>query len=128
MSLLDSEEILDNNTDLAVLSDHTNYRGITQGLPSFDECKFGDIFWVRDESNFYIRDFENWRVIQPFDVIYDNVFSFPMAEYSLVDQGPKNYRIKLNKPQTITGIDKLYHGSYDVDISTIKINYSNEII
>lgn len=128
MSLLDSEEILNNNADFAVLSDHANYRGITQGLPSFDECEFGDIFWVRDESNFYIRDFEDWRIIPPLDIIYDNVFSFSMAEYSLVDQGPKNYRIKLNNPQTFTGIGNLYHGSYDVDINTIKINYSNEII
>lgn len=128
MSLLDSEEILGNDADLAVLNDHANYRGITQGLPSFDECKIGDIFWVRDESNFYIRDFKNWRVIPPFDIISDNVLGFPLADYSLVDQGPKNYQIKLNKPQTITGIDKLYHGGHDVDICTVKINYSNEII
>ena len=128
MSLLDREEILDNNADLAVLYDHANYCGVIQGLPSFDEYKIGDIFWVRDESMFYIRDFENWRAIAPFDAIPNDAFGFPIAEYRLADQGLENYRIKLNNPQTITGIDKLYHGCYDVDISTVKINYSNEII
>ena len=128
MSLLDSEEILGNNADLAVLNDHANYRGIAQGLPSFDECKIGDIFWVLDEGKFYIRDFENWQVIQHFDVTPNDIFQSTIAECGLVDQGPKNYRIKLNNPQTITDIDKLYHGSYDVDICTVKINYSNEII
>lgn len=137
MSLLDSEEILDNNADIAVLTDHLTravlndnrfYRGIVQELPSFDECEIGDIFWVRDESKFYIRDFENWHVISPLDVTPNNIFLSTIIKCDLADQGPKNYRIKLNNPQTITGIGDLYHGSYDVDISTVKINYSNETI
>lgn len=126
MSLLDSEEILNNNADLAVLNYHVNYCGVAQGLPSFDECKIGDMFWVLDEGKFYIRDFENWRAIVSFDVTPNDIFQSTIAECGLVDQGPKNYRIKLNKRQPITGIGigELYHGF----ISTVKINYSNEII
>lgn len=126
MSLLDSEEILDNNADLAVLNDHANYRGIIQGLPIFDECKFGDMFWVLDEGKLYIKDFENWRAIP--DMTPLGIFQTTIAECGLIDQGPKNHRIKLNNPQTITDIDKLYHGGYGNDISIVKINYSNEII
>lgn len=96
MSLLDSEEILNNNADTAVLIKHANYRGNAQGLPSFDECEIGDIFWVRDESNFYIRDFENWCVLEPFDMILDDTFNHPIAEYSLTDIGPKNYRVDIS--------------------------------
>lgn len=131
MSLLDSEEILENNADLAVLNDHANYRGVAQGLPSFDECKFGDIFWVLDEGKFYIRGFENWQTISHFDVTTSDIFKSTIPDYSLVAQGPKNYRIKFNRRQQITGIGELYHGGYDADISsinTIKINYSNETI